>query len=468
MKLSRTPEEEVERLEMLVPNKGFCPAPFVHTWINANNGGFKLCCMSKIIKRWDPTKDLQSQFQEYWSSKEMQEIRKDFLNGKYPSVCDFYCGKYEREKLHHQNDRLNFIQKYHNDLVSKGDLESLNDLEFYVVKGNKHGKPLDIDLRPSNLCNLKCRSCNTVWSTEIQKEVLANPEIQGWSHWDTISFSTQKWKKRTTDEWEDHTLGITKNLDFSNVFRLKLTGGESFIDPRVAEILSNIVENGHAKNIHFHTITNCTSIPTKIYNSLKQFKSVSFSFSFDGYKQVDEFLREGTIWDKKIKVLDKILTLPNIKWSQFMHVVQPVSVFHLIDHVGFFLLMIRTNESIRGVDFNPIVDPKFLHVGWLDDDHKEHILSLIDQCKEVYNMTNSEMWWFDTLKSELNTDFKDKRIIHCNDFVRHQLALDKIRNTHTLSITPQLQRYFDRYDSNNVSKTTHDSVTSQYVEEKNE
>ena len=70
-------------------------------------------------------------------------------------------------------------------------------LEFDVVKGNKHGKPLDIDLRPSNLCNLKCRSCNTVWSTEIQKEVLANPEIQGWSHWDTISFSTQKWKKRT-------------------------------------------------------------------------------------------------------------------------------------------------------------------------------------------------------------------------------------------------------------------------------
>ena len=39
--------------------------------------------------------------------------------------------------------------------------------------------PTTVNLELTELCNVKCRRCNTVWSDKIEKEVLANPEIQG-------------------------------------------------------------------------------------------------------------------------------------------------------------------------------------------------------------------------------------------------------------------------------------------------
>ena len=34
-------------------SKVFCPAPFLHGYLNVTNSGFKLCCMSSIVDRLD-------------------------------------------------------------------------------------------------------------------------------------------------------------------------------------------------------------------------------------------------------------------------------------------------------------------------------------------------------------------------------------------------------------------------------
>jgi hypothetical protein len=68
-------------------------------------------------------------------------------------------------------------------------------------------------------------------------------------------------------------------------------------------------------------------------------------------------------------------------------------------------------------------------------------------------MCKEEQQWFDLLHSELDkTQTEERRIRYANDFVRAELALNKIRGTSTLEIEPMLQRYFDRYDPNNITE----------------
>ena len=46
-------KKDYDRLTKDIITEKWCPAPFVHGYINANNRANKLCCMSKIVDRFD-------------------------------------------------------------------------------------------------------------------------------------------------------------------------------------------------------------------------------------------------------------------------------------------------------------------------------------------------------------------------------------------------------------------------------
>ena len=454
--MANADKEEAQRLMKLMPNDKFCPAPFMHAYINANNRGYKLCCMSHVVGRWDNTKSLKEQHEVFWTGETMQNIRKEFLDGKMPESCDWWCGGWEREGIYHKSDRIDFIRRYELEMGT----EELQEVEWCPIHGTvEYSKPVDLDLRSSKLCNLKCRSCNSLWSTEIEKEVLENPEIQKWSHWDMVTTSEHSMKKAKQINWEDPNFDVISNLDFSKVFRLKMSGGESLIDPRVYTIIKKIVDGGHAAKMRLHFITNCTSLPHRIYKLLTEFKEISFNISVDGVGDTDDFLREGANgkhhWEEKQEVFHRIFTLPNLKWAGIMHVWQPVSAFQVKKNVKWFLEGSRQYSKHNGVTFNPIVDPWYLSVSWLDDDHKDYVRQQIQECITEYAMTPEEIKWFDLAWSQLDKTQDERNSTYANDFVKAELALNKIRGTDTLTIEPMLKRYFDRYDP---TKTT-DTVT---------
>ena len=126
--------------------------------------------------------------------------------------------------------------------------------------------------------------------------------------------------------------------------------------------------------------------------------------------------------------------------------------YQVYDNLKFFIENFRQNKERHiGVTFNPIVDPWYLSPGWLDQEHKEFVLHEVSRAKKDFKMTSEESRWLQTMLSELERDFGAKKDLYANDFVRAQLALDKIRKTNTVNIEPRLKRYFDRYDPNHVS-----------------
>lgn len=395
----------------------------MHTYVNANNRGYKLCCMSHIIDRWDTTGDINSQFQEFWTSDQMQDIRMSFLAGEMPSMCDWWCGDKERNGL--TSDRENFIKRVKRDY---------GELTYDVEYGTEEYKqPIEIDFRPSKKCNLKCRSCNSTWSDQIEKEVKDNPSIQGWGHWDTPTFPQT----------------YEMNWSFDGVKKLAMSGGETLVDEGVLKVMRQLCDEGRAKDIHLHTITNGTVLPQKTIDMLLQFKKVTFALSIDGVGEVDEFLRDGTKWDKKLRNIHKLFQLPNLWYIDIMHVFQVVSAFKIKENFEFFKsLDEQYGDKLLQVTYNPIVDPWYISTSILDDDQKDAVRNEINSLVK----TDKQASWFKTAFRELErTHHPERRRTYQNDFVRAEKALNSIRGTDTVTICPEVKRFFDVYDETDLT-----------------
>lgn len=440
--------KELEEFKKFLPNNNFCTAPFMHTHINVNNRGFKLCCMSHVVGRFDDLdkKPLEEKFNEWWTGKEMQDIRKQFLDGKMPSVCSWWCGKWEKEKVASNADRLAFTKKYK---------ETFGHLNFnWSVKNGteEFKKPIDVDLRPSKLCNLKCRSCNSIWSDKIEKEVLANPEIQGWSHWDNVTKSKANMERAKKINWEDPNYDIVSSLNLDKVLYLKMSGGETLLDTRVYRILKKIVDNGSSNKMKLHLIVNGTVFPERTKLLLKKFKHVRFNLSIDATESTEDYLRHGTKWENKLKVIDELFNYGDVG---ILCTMQPIVLWEIRKTTEYFLsLKKKYGNKLKGVMYNSMVDPWYLHSGWLDKEDKDIIRDEIEQTIFFNKMNKDTLWWFDTVYTELNYDFKELNTKYANDFVKSNIALDKIRGTDTLKIAPFLKKYYDRYDKNNITDSS--------------
>jgi hypothetical protein len=416
--------------------KIFCPAPFVQGYINANNRAHKLCCMSDIVGRFDGTKPLQETFQEFWNGEFMQTTRQQFLNGEWPDAC-WYCKQHEQQGNVSESMRLQLLDRYRNEF-------DYDTLGLDIVKGNKYNKALDIDLRPGKLCNLKCRSCNTVWSDKIEKEVLDNPQIQGedW-YWDTITTSPKHMELVRNIDWESDEFDIVSSFDLSNVRWLKMSGGETLVDKRVIKMLQRVVDSGHAANIRLHLLTNGTVDPTKIIPILEQFKRVTINTSFDAVGPLEEYLRTGTDYAKQRENFIKIFEIKNLAWQGINAVFQVTNAFD----VEYWFTELQAlgeeygKEKFRGVNLLPLVDPMYLCVGWLDNDHKKMIMDQLTSLRMKYHDKDTVINRLNVIETELKQqlDVEKERA----DFVRHTVALDKIRGTDVLELVPELARYIN-------------------------
>lgn len=419
-----------------LPSKNFCPAPFLHGQINANNRALKLCCMSEKVGKFDGLSDLQAQYKKFWLGDTMKKAREQFLRGEWPEPCN-YCKIHEEKGALAESSRIHFLKKFHNEL-------NYDELNLNAETGNKYEFPIDIDLRPGKLCNLKCRSCNTVWSNQIEKEVLANIQIQGkeW-YWDTITHSPSHLRLVKSINWEDPSFDIISGLDMHNVKWLKISGGETLVDDRVYLVLKKIIDADHAKDIELHIVTNCTVFPEKFFNVISLFKKVTVNASLDASDKLEEYLRTGVIWDKQVSTFAKLSTIPNLSWLGINSLVQVTNMFNFeywfdkITQMGTKC----AGSKFNGVHLMPLVDPMYLCIAWLDDDHKDLIRGQLSNLRVKYNDSPKILEELKIVDVELNREV-DKEFLQ-KEYVRHTRALDNIRHTNVLDVTPELKRYFN-------------------------
>ena len=245
--------------------KPYCIAPFVHLYQHNSKLDDRVCCISKVLNTPTDT-DIKTK----WSSDYYKDIRQRMLTpgSKLPECTDCI----ELEKKNATSDRQHFAERFKD-----------YDLEYNIDTGTQYNKPIDFDLRPGNLCNLGCRMCSPVSSSQLSKEFKNNKE----DFYKVYQKDRGEYKFYVDYEdgcdwdYEENLQYIGQSLLTGKTNRIKFLGGEPTIMPGVLSLMDFMIDHNLTDTELFFT-TNCTNENKKFMEKLNKFKNLHFHFSIDG------------------------------------------------------------------------------------------------------------------------------------------------------------------------------------------
>lgn len=239
----------------------YCPLPFNHLYVS-EKGEVKACCVSKGFKSKPNvnTQDLDT----IYNSKDFISLRQSLTSNKKPSICNV-C--WEQEAVNVKSHRLRHLE------------ENSNSIDTDTVEVQFE----DIDIRFSNLCNLKCVMCSPESSHLHNNGVIV----------------------KIKDGFLDELKPKLKNLK-----RIYFAGGEPLIMDEHYEILDHLSKVNN--NVKISYSTNLQIIEKGKYKVLElwsRFKEPPYvAVSCDGLYELGEKIRVGFSTDKfitNIKLLEK-------------------------------------------------------------------------------------------------------------------------------------------------------------------
>lgn len=217
------------------------------------------------------------------SSEFMNDLRAEFLAGNKPTACN-NC--WSEEAAHSRmSKRKNSLIKF------KGVTADFTDSKNY--------RPIFLDLKLGNICNLKCRICGS-WSSSkwAQEEIdIAN----GNNPTAKQQLLNGQWPRKNPIWWaalED----ALEHIEF-----LEITGGEPFLIDEHFDLLQVLVDRGYSKKIDIHYNTNGTVWPKRGLELWPHFKRVEIAFSIDDIGKRFEYQRFGADWNKTTAIIKQAL-----------------------------------------------------------------------------------------------------------------------------------------------------------------
>jgi MoaA/NifB/PqqE/SkfB family radical SAM enzyme len=257
-------------------NKTFCIQPFVNVTTRIQ-GQHNVCC--NISKKGKNISDITAV--EFFNSQQVKEMRASLLKGEKVTACSTCYFMESKGQISHREN----YNKYYN---LRNNKEYERDLK--KLKLDKLRNPLYAEIHISNLCNLKCLTCNEKDSSKFHSE----NKLLGISEDPNIDYTKiiENKSKAILDV-------ITPELKF-----LDIRGGETMMIPEIKTVLSELSEN-KTKNITLKVQTNGTILPDETWiNIFKKFKNTKVNVSIDAYEQDNHYVRYPSQWQDICKTLD--------------------------------------------------------------------------------------------------------------------------------------------------------------------
>jgi hypothetical protein len=310
-------------------SKTFCMHPFTGL-ATREDGAVKVCCRSQPVG-WIQNESLE----EIWNNAQMRETRRQVLNNERPAAC-VPCFNLEDQGVESLRQRhiKNVFPDSRVNLYPNA-LDNLRD-DFSM--------PFElptIEIKINNLCNLKCRMCNPLDSTQ-------------WKDWNSVVEFYKEENNYLVDtvaklgldkrphidlfvEREDFWANLEKLLPYFR--RVEFAGGEPLMDPSHYRILDMLAPYG--QNIELKYATNGTVLGIKggrtIHDYWPKFKSVKVNVSIDGIHEVYDYIRSNgdfaTI-EENIKI---IKSMPNVPYVVGACTVQAGNAVQLPKIIPYFL-----------------------------------------------------------------------------------------------------------------------------------
>lgn len=261
----------------ITESKTFCP----HAWLSAthtNGGYYKPCCR---FTRMGEDNTWKQSPQE--NINQLNHIRRDMIQGRSPAHC-LNCWREESRGI----DSLRTLAlgqewwRPYEDQINQTAEDGTTDI-----------KPIYFDLKLGNSCNLGCVMCHAGDSSVIEHELR--------NHYEDIND-----QQRAELEWLDQNPMTNTDIDqlfdrlskTDDIFSIKFTGGEPFLNPRIADFLDTCLSKGVQDRITIFFTSNIIALTPKVINRLKNFPKCHITVSMEGVDSIYEYMRYPATWTK--------------------------------------------------------------------------------------------------------------------------------------------------------------------------
>ena len=283
------------------------------------------------------------------------------LAGEKIKACE-HC--YYQESIGRSSYRQSFNKQWLSSDLGKN---ILNRVEKSRTNGFKvEEAPLYLDIRPGNLCNLKCRMCSPGNSSKIykeQKEIIKNNSAELSSLVDTSYFNKSE---KEFHNWHKNPVLWNNIYQWSEKSKqLYFTGGEPTLIKQNWDLIQHLTQKGLSKDIDLIFNLNCTQVPNKLLDTFSNFSNVTLNLSIDGYKHIQEYIRYPSKWLKVEKNIIKMLKHRN-KNTHF-YFSPTIQVYNILDisHLFQYIENLKYNYGTIGIALNMCTAPKFLDIAIL-------------------------------------------------------------------------------------------------------
>jgi organic radical activating enzyme len=257
----------------LMESENFCMLPWIHLHAWPDGSAFP-CCLAKAAHPVGNFK--QKTMREIWNDTDMREIRRNMLEDKPSRQCED-C--YEQEAAGFASMRNNSNKAFgqHQDLV-----------EQTLPDGTSPDMKLHYwDVRFSNICNLKCRSCGSIFSSRWYDD---DVKLYGKALRPRVQFAG----RHSEDVWQQ----MQEHIPYLE--QIYFAGGEPLIMEEHTRILKLLIEKGNTQ-VRLIYNTNLTELKYKRESVLelwKHFPSVCVAASLDDMGERAAMIRSGTNWNQ--------------------------------------------------------------------------------------------------------------------------------------------------------------------------
>lgn len=323
--------------------------------------------------------------EEYVNSEWLVDIKQKLISGIRPEECKNCKSK---EALGLKSTR-GAAWGYYN----IGEEPYLEDKWFHKLTVETPTKPRRLELRFSNLCNMKCRMCDESSSSEIAKENQKyNLGSNLYNNPDNIFFKdTTESVLRITD---DNIEGLRNIELLSELRKVCFTGGEPFLIKGYYDYLDFLIEHGFHERIELELFTNVSVYNKLFVDRLMKFTKVEFTMSIDGVGKTAEYIRSGTDW----ATVEKNTLMYNSMPKPMLSIINvAISIYVLMDvsKLALFLMKLYNENNRISIKCYSVLAPE-LRFTSAPKHIKEHIMREIDLAVDILDCPN-----FAIFKNEL-------------------------------------------------------------------
>ena len=395
-------------------DQSFCILPWTHLHVRAD-GSCRPCCS------WcgPPLGNLRSaSLAELWNSSIIKALRSDMVNGRWAAGCE-RCHEME------QADFCSVRQEKNAFLGRHRGRERLT-----APDGTLPRLPvLFLDFRFSNVCNLRCRTCDPAQSSAWMEDarVLGLPVAGG---------AIQK----PYDDWDSLWLQLQPLLE-EGPEEILFAGGEPLIMEEHYRILDFLISRG-LTDVRLNYNTNFSTLRFQgrdVIDLWSRFRNVHVAASLDGSGRRGEYIRKGLRWDAVVANREEILRrCPEVKFS----ILATLSIFNALHLPDLHREWVQKGYIARN-DFalNILVAPEIYRMQVLPPALKKRVLESYRRHQESFLDADGPAAHDFTAAAHF-MEAQDRSEL-LPEFVAMTRRLDQLRGEDCREVFPELAELFE-------------------------